>query len=1119
MLTALSAQEIKTEWVTDTLQIFPGDSLLNLTHHLVLDGTVIVENEATALGKYTLDSKEGNLVLSQAVAETMIVIINYEYISTQLPEMLEPPLNDLPLLEEISSFNKKPMQSTVSEFIREDYPLVTNGSIFRGISISPLSGVAMTGGLRLMLQGQMAEDVTVTGSLTDQNSPIQPEGNTQALDEIDEVYLEVKHPSAQLLAGDIDLNMATGQYVTLSRRLEGVSFKGGKSAFEGGVILGSTKGKFAKLDFIGEDQNQGPYRLFSETGSRNIIVMAGSERVWLDGEKLTRGENFDYTIDYSTGEITFTAQNLIDSNSRIYVEYEYSDLVYPRNIAAVTGEFRSTSKKSKFTISWLREKDNTRSDLLLSLKDEEMELLKESGDEDVTLTTYQEDSTGNYRIATWIDTPRVTPIFVYVPTEEKTEEEIYYRVSFFNMGSDGEYLRQVNEDGKIFFIWIPLNERNNLSDLYVPWRTIKTPESHQILDINGTLTLGEKTELIFELSGSQRDRNSLSFINDENNAGAAGFIQFSHSQKLPRNIGILDITTKFRRSDNRFYPFQRDRRVEFDREWNLATNDAASAENITEIEIKHHLGALLETSFNYGSYRDSYQSANRWEGGVIYRSKWIPLLEVTGTAAVRDIGSPNRVLLLPINPSRVDSSDSGWLRKQIDAILLPGKFHPLFRSLEEERTADFKFDEKMTGIQIEWTGLRATLGVTRRIDYEGAVNSDSLQEWEEVSDSWLGELDLTSKWRNGFRTQLSVRQKMKTFSSATEDISYGLVKGSFGYRRPRSIVNLNLDIRLEQSLFEEKIAVFDSVGAGLGNYRYDRDYNQYFPDPVGNYIVYHIPSGHRIPSAHLTSGMQMMYDFRRSNIDYLSDFTWKVYARTDFKGNHISTMTVFSPELNDSTINQSRFSIRSELTYAPRATRRKLRLSSKHQTNLATNNFSGDLFTEQNTIALSAEEPLSRKVLFFGGLSRHIHNVESTTIYQVRSLQGWVLRSGLSWQSSKILELGVSSEYGEDIGDNFYESFSVSSTVFSLHSQLFSRQGGRIETSLDYILVKSDDDLISLLPPEAAGGRQVGSSFIANITGFLVLGENISANAHVSYIQDPLHDGILTITGEIRATL
>lgn len=1116
-ITTLSSQNIETAWETDTIQVLPGDSLINLSHELVLEGTVEVINRTLSVDEFYLNSKNGKLVLNEVTNEPFSTVVKYEYITSSLPKTIKPPIASLPLLENVIGENKTPQLTPVSEPVREEYPLTTSGSIFRGVTVSPLSGVAMTGGLRLMLQGQVAEDVTVTGSLTDQNSPIQPEGNTQALDEIDEVYLEVKHPSASITAGDIDLNFSNGRFISVVRRLEGLSLNAGRGAVEGGITLGSTKGKFATLDIMGEDQNQGPYRLYSQTGSRNIIVMAGSERLWLDGKELTRGENFDYTIDYSVGEITFTPMNVIDSNKRIYVEYEYSDLVYPRNIAAATGEYRSENEKSRFTVNWLRENDNSRSDLLFSIGEDEMELLKEAGDEEIRYYTADVDTAGNYRFVGF--DINFVPIYEFVPDEEKTSEEIYFRITFFNMGTDGEYSRHITEDGEIYFVWLPVDDRGEHSDLYVPWRTIQAPESHQVLDVSGELVLGESTQLAFELSGSFRDQNSLSAIGDDNNTGAAGLIEFSHSREIPADMGAVDFALTHRKMDSRFSPFQRDRRVEFDREWNLTFSDNVSDENITEIGFKHHLGELLQTSFGYGSYRDSYQSAFRWEGGIIHKSKWVPFFEASATTAIRDVGGSGEALLIPVNPSNVDSSGSGWLRKRLEAKLLPGKLHPVFRSLQEERTADFKFDEQMAGILFEGVSFNSSVGVTTRKDYQQAEDANSLKEWDEVSDSWLGEFDFSGRWRNGYRVMLFLRQTVKTFSSGRDDISYGLVKGSFSFRRPRSFISANFDARLEQSLYEEKIAVYDSVGVGIGDYRYDSDYDQYFPDPNGDFVVFHIPSGNRTPTARLISGLRMAFDFRRLGNRFLRDFTLKTFAQTDLNGSHISSNTIFTPELSDTTIKRSRLSFRNELTYAPKETRRKIRLSTRNRVDLSADIFQGDLYTKESTLSLTAEEPISRKVIFSGGMERHIHDIKSTVQSRGRSLDGWILSSGVSWQSSKRVEVGLSAEYGRDSGENFYESFAVSSTVFVIHSQLFSKQGSRIETSLDYVVVKSADELISLLPPEAAEGRQVGSSFSANMTGFLVLGDNISANAHLSYILDPLHDGILTITGEIRAAL
>jgi hypothetical protein len=47
---------------------------------------------------------------------------------------------------------------------------------------------------------------------------------------------------------------------------------------------------------------------------------------------MQRGEGNDYTMDYNSGEITFTAQRVITNISRIVVDFEYTDRYYNRSL-------------------------------------------------------------------------------------------------------------------------------------------------------------------------------------------------------------------------------------------------------------------------------------------------------------------------------------------------------------------------------------------------------------------------------------------------------------------------------------------------------------------------------------------------------------------------------------------------------------------------------------------------------------------------------------------------------------------------------------------------------------------------------------------------------------------
>ena len=95
----------------------------------------------------------------------------------------------------------------------------------------------------------------------------------------------------------------------------------------------------------GKEGNQGPYKLKGNNGELFVLVVSGSERVYVNGVLLERGENNDYTIDYNAGEIVFTSLFTITSEMRINVEYQYSERNYNRLVtyAGATTENKSWS--------------------------------------------------------------------------------------------------------------------------------------------------------------------------------------------------------------------------------------------------------------------------------------------------------------------------------------------------------------------------------------------------------------------------------------------------------------------------------------------------------------------------------------------------------------------------------------------------------------------------------------------------------------------------------------------------------------------------------------------------------------------------------------------------------
>jgi hypothetical protein len=84
------------------------------------------------------------------------------------------------------------------------------------------------------------------------------------------------------------------------------------------IYIGSlVRGQYAKSSFTGIEGNQGPYKLRGQNNELYVLVISGSERVYVNGILLKRGENNDYTIDYNAGEIVFTPLFTITSEMQL----------------------------------------------------------------------------------------------------------------------------------------------------------------------------------------------------------------------------------------------------------------------------------------------------------------------------------------------------------------------------------------------------------------------------------------------------------------------------------------------------------------------------------------------------------------------------------------------------------------------------------------------------------------------------------------------------------------------------------------------------------------------------------------------------------------------------------
>lgn len=1101
-----------------------------------------------AKNDYSIDYEKGVFSLSQSlpysIYDTLEIVylglnlrLRSSYFNRELTQRYDDVLKDT--VKKILSTEQ--ILSSESIFGNE---IEKSGTILRGFTVGTNKDFSLQSGLRLQLAGKLSEDIDVVAALTDESTPIQPEGNTERLDELDKVFIQIKHKNATGTFGDYELNKKIGEFGNYNKRLQGLAGEyifGNHSGYFG---IASSKGKFNSLQIAGVDGVQGPYILYGVNNEKDIIIIAGSEKVFLDGEEVKRGERNDYIIDYSNSQITFTPNRLITSSTRISIDFEYADRKYIRNVFTGGAESRFFDDKLKIQFSYFQEGDDKDSPIDFSLSDNDKEVLKEAGD-DINKATKsgvslaEADSTGKIRGVyekkdTLINNENIT-YYVYNPGSDSA----LYNLSFSYLGNgNGDYIKE--SLGRYSYVGKNLGQYNPV--IFLP-----LPELKQFSNIVINYVPFKYSLLSLELAGSSRDKNRFSTKDEEDNLGYARNIVFTLSpievSVFNSGIGKIGFSLRERFIQSRFTSIERFGDVEFNREYNVNSSPILSDETLREIRLNYLPIENLNIVSTYGYLKkgDSFSSDRV--------NTYIDLSSMKDYSLNYNLDYVNST-----NPL----SSSKWVRQRGKASVsvFSGfgsglKFTPVFDFLAENKSDRLKNDN-FSGVDSLIAGSLKNYELNPGVELSGIWGLKMGVRYTFRNDSYpiKGKMETES---NSFGYEYSVnyngiREVNSDFKITLREKKYSEVYKNSGYLDNQSVLIrsqskfLFLDNALNGDLYYEAATqktaklerVFVQVPKGTGNYKYlgdinnngIMDENEFEPTLFdGEYILMTIPTDKLFPVIELKTSTRWKLVFR--NIDgnsiwgkILKSLSFESFVRieensSEEKISKIYLMDFASFQNENTTIRGNSFFQQDififendhELSF-------RLRYSQRKSLNQYSSSTEKGYFREQ-----------SLRIKF--RMIQEISNQTDVTIgddnllaaklsLRNRTISSSSLNSDFSYRPSKSIEVGFVIKAAKNT-----DSYPSTPTIIDLNGQMlrfnvsFSGTGRlRIELERNELLSNTTENS---LPFELVGGNQIGKNYFWRLNYDYRVMSNLQTSASYEGRQQGGGKVIHSLRAEARA--
>ncbi|WP_166387583.1 hypothetical protein [Polaribacter sp. 11A2H] len=481
--------------------------------------------------------------------------------------------------------------------------LQTKGFITRGITSGNNQNAVTNSALDLEISGKLSKDVTLRANIFDTNIPIQENGYSQNITDFDRIFIEMFTDNWRVKAGDISLQNTKSYFLPFTKQVSGLLIEAQlndnfKVAASGAVV----RGQFSSYNITSVEGNQGPYKILGTNNESAILIIEGSEKVFINGIQIKRGDENEYTIDYNLGEIEFNTTYPITNDMRIKIDFQYSERNYTRFITYDEASYEG----DKFSIAgyFYSENDAKNQPIQQNLTDEQKRILESAGNNtDLMIAeSAYEDAFNENKILYKKVLNGSEEIFEY--SNNATDE--LYTVTFSNVGSNlGDYvLDETTAIGNIF-LFVGTNQGN-----YNPIIRLTPPTKSQLFIVQSAYNPSEKTIINTEVALSNNDANLFSTVDDAQNKAIATKVNWQ--QTLIDKKWQLKSNMSHEFVQNNFKTAQRWESVEFNRDWNILTNNATKSYFQSEFTLQNKKEDFILYRFNNLAYKDIF-SGNKHE--------------------------------------------------------------------------------------------------------------------------------------------------------------------------------------------------------------------------------------------------------------------------------------------------------------------------------------------------------------------------------------------------------------------------------------------------------------------------------------------------------------------------